>query len=84
VAALMLCRKLPRAAAMWIVGLIAVQIGIGVADLVELAPVVLQVLHLLGADLFWIALVAVSSDVLFGAKKTARDRLTTAAAAQRI
>jgi cytochrome c oxidase assembly protein subunit 15 len=39
--------------------------ALGVADMVTLAPVALQVLHLLGADLFWIALVATCSNLIF-------------------
>lgn len=60
-----LCRHLSRAGAWWIGGLLALQIGLGLLDMVALTPVVLQVLHLLGADLFWIALVATCSDLIF-------------------
>jgi cytochrome c oxidase assembly protein subunit 15 len=63
-AALTLCLQLPRRAARWIAGLVLLQIALGVADLLALAPVTLQVLHLLGADLFWIALVAACSELL--------------------
>ncbi len=48
----------------WLVALVASQVVLGVADVVTLAPITLQVLHLLGADLFWIALVATASQVL--------------------
>jgi len=58
VAAVVLCRHLSRAGAWWIGTLLALQVALGVADMFLLAPVTLQVLHLLGADLFWIALVA--------------------------
>ena len=63
-AALALCVHLSRPAARWIFGLVVLQIALGLADLLALAPVALQVLHLLGADLFWIALVVVCSDLL--------------------
>jgi heme a synthase len=63
-AALALARHLPRAAARWVAALVCLQIALGLTDLFALAPVALQVLHLLGADLFWIALVAASSGVL--------------------
>jgi cytochrome c oxidase assembly protein subunit 15 len=63
-AALTLCLQLPRRTARWIAGLVLLQIALGVADLLALAPVTLQVLHLLGADLFWIALVAACSELL--------------------
>jgi cytochrome c oxidase assembly protein subunit 15 len=65
VAVILLCRSLSRSGARWIGGLLLLQIALGVADMVELAPVILQVLHLLGADLFWIALVAAGSELIF-------------------
>jgi cytochrome c oxidase assembly protein subunit 15 len=40
------------------------QLALGVADVLLLAPVSMQVLHLLFADLFWIALVAACSSLL--------------------
>lgn len=72
-AALLLCRYVSRERARWIAGLLSLQVLLGLADLVALAPVTLQVLHLLGADLFWIALVAVASEVIF-APAPARSR----------
>ena len=72
-AAIALYRHLPRSGALWIGALLVLQVVLGVADMVALAPVALQVMHLLGADLFWIALVAVCSDVIF-AEKPARMR----------
>lgn len=68
VAAIMLCRHLSRSGARWIGGLLFLQVALGVADLVALTPVVLQVLHLLGADLFWIALVASCSELIFAGR----------------
>lgn len=67
-AAIVLCRHLARTAAWWVGGLLLLQIVLGIADMVALAPVVMQVLHLLGADLFWIALVAGCSDLIFADK----------------
>ena len=64
-AAIGLCRHLSRSGVRWILGLLLVQLVLGVVDLVALAPVTLQVLHLLGADLFWIALVAGCSGQIF-------------------
>ena len=64
-AAIALCRRLSRTGARWIAGLLVLQLALGIADLLALAPVVLQVLHLLGADLFWIALVATCSEFIF-------------------
>jgi cytochrome c oxidase assembly protein subunit 15 len=51
-------------AARWLLTLIAAQFVLGTADVLLLAPTWLQVLHLLGADLYWIALVAVSVGIL--------------------
>lgn len=65
VAAVVLCRYLSRSGARWLAGLLLLQVLLGVADMVALAPVTLQVLHLLGADLFWIALVANCSEPIF-------------------
>jgi cytochrome c oxidase assembly protein subunit 15 len=48
--------------------LIAAQFVLGIADVVLLAPTWMQVLHLLGADLYWIALTAVSATVLAHSK----------------
>jgi cytochrome c oxidase assembly protein subunit 15 len=61
---LWLAFRLRSAAGRWIVALIALQIVLGVGDVLLLAPVWLQVLHLLGADLYWIALVAACSGLL--------------------
>ena len=44
--------------------LLAMQFVLGIADVMLLAPVWLQLVHLAGADLFWIALVAGSLLVL--------------------
>ncbi len=50
--------------ARWLLTLIAAQFLLGTADVLLLAPTWLQVLHLLGADLYWIALVAISASIL--------------------
>lgn len=68
IAAIALCQHLSRGSSLWIGGLLALQIVLGVADMIALAPVPLQVLHLLGADLFWIALVAACSELIFAEK----------------
>jgi len=67
VATIILCRYLSGPAKRWIAALLLLQIALGIADLFALAPVSLQVLHLLGADLFWITLVAVTSEFIFDA-----------------
>jgi len=43
--------------------LLTLQFGLGVADVALLAPVWMQIVHLLGADLFWIALVVLTARV---------------------
>jgi cytochrome c oxidase assembly protein subunit 15 len=50
--------------ARWVMALIAVQFVLGAADVLLLAPIWMQVLHLLGADLYWIALVVACSDAV--------------------
>ena len=47
-----------------LVGLVCVQILLGAADVLLLAPTWLQVVHLLGADLYWIALVVACASIL--------------------
>jgi cytochrome c oxidase assembly protein subunit 15 len=46
-----------RRLALSTLGLLVLQYALGIADIFLLAPLWLQILHLLGADLFWIALV---------------------------
>ena len=48
----------------WVLGFIAAQLVLGAADVLLLAPTWMQVLHLLGADLYWIALVVACASVL--------------------
>jgi len=45
--------------------LLALQFVLGIADVVLLAPAWMQLLHLLGADLFWIALVQLAAETLW-------------------
>lgn len=42
------------------------QIGVGIVNVLLLAPIWLQILHLCVADLLWITLVITSADLLFG------------------
>jgi cytochrome c oxidase assembly protein subunit 15 len=58
--ALQLRNKLGR----WVLALIAAQLCLGAADVLLLAPTWMQILHLLGADLYWIALIAACVTVL--------------------
>ncbi len=56
-------RPTERKLALLVLCLLAVQFGLGLADVTLLAPVWMQVLHLLGADLLWIALVLLAARV---------------------
>jgi cytochrome c oxidase assembly protein subunit 15 len=46
-----------------VLGLLGFQFVLGLADVLLLAPVWMQILHLLGADLYWVALVALAAKV---------------------
>ena len=48
-----------------VVGLLVFQFALGVADVLLLAPVWMQIIHLLGADLYWVALVALAAAVVW-------------------
>ena len=61
--AIWLSLALRSRAARWLLALIAVQFVLGAGDVLLLAPTWMQVMHLLGANLYWIALVAVCSEV---------------------
>ena len=62
--------RLRRGPRWTLLGLLALQLLLGVGDVLALAPTWLQVAHLLGADLLWIALVSLSADVLFPTRFT--------------
>lgn len=47
-----------------VVGLLGLQIVLGVIDVLTLAPTWMQILHLLVADLYWIALVALVAETV--------------------
>ncbi|MBB6147108.1 cytochrome c oxidase assembly protein subunit 15 [Silvibacterium bohemicum] len=50
-----------RGLSLTVVGLLVFQYALGVVDLALLAPVAMQMLHLLGADLLWIALTVLTA-----------------------
>jgi cytochrome c oxidase assembly protein subunit 15 len=50
-----------RSLSLAVIGLLFLQFGLGVADVALLAPLWLQIVHLLGADLLWIALVTLTA-----------------------
>jgi heme A synthase len=61
--------------------LVAVQLAVGGANLVLLAPTALQLVHLLLADLVWLSLIALSVNVREAARAHHRTPVTAAAAA---
>jgi heme a synthase len=48
-----------------VVGLLVAQFALGVADVLLLAPAWMQLLHLLGADLYWVALVLLAAETVW-------------------
>jgi heme a synthase len=50
-----------------VLGLLGLQFVLGIADVLLLAPAWMQLLHLLGADLYWVALVILAARVLWPA-----------------
>lgn len=53
----------------WIVAaLLGLQFILGIADVLLLAPTWIQIVHLLGADVYWIALVCLAAEALWGAE----------------
>jgi heme A synthase len=61
----------PRRFAVWTAGLVALQMALGGVNVLLLAPVWLQVVHLLGADLLWIAFVRLAATTLAARGETA-------------
>ena len=47
--------------------LLAAQFALGIADVLLLAPAWMQILHLLGADLFWVTLVLLATQIVWPA-----------------
>jgi cytochrome c oxidase assembly protein subunit 15 len=58
-----------------VLALIAAQFVLGTADVLLLAPTWMQVLHLLGADIYWVALVAACSLILFPREELPAEKL---------
>jgi cytochrome c oxidase assembly protein subunit 15 len=48
-----------------VIGLLALQFVLGIADVVLLAPTWMQIVHLLGADLYWVALVVLTAGAIW-------------------
>jgi cytochrome c oxidase assembly protein subunit 15 len=49
----------------WVIALLAVQFVLGIADVVLLAPTWMQIVHLLGADIYWVALVLLTTSIVW-------------------
>jgi cytochrome c oxidase assembly protein subunit 15 len=56
------------------VGLLVLQFLLGAADVLLLAPTWMQVLHLLGADLYWVALVLLAAETIWPVEANAASR----------
>jgi heme a synthase len=50
-----------------VISLLALQCILGIADVLLLAPAWMQILHLLGADLYWVALVVLAAESIWPA-----------------
>jgi cytochrome c oxidase assembly protein subunit 15 len=61
-------RPAERKLAIGVLLLLALQCGLGIADVALLAPLWMQITHLLGADILWIALVVLAARVCVAGK----------------
>lgn len=59
----------PEQLSRWVLGLVIVQFGAGLINVLLAAPVWLQLVHLVLADLVWMAFVVLAADVLSPVKK---------------
>jgi heme a synthase len=55
-----------------VLALLGFQFALGLADVLLLAPVWMQILHLLGADLYWVALVTLAAAVVWPGERSSR------------
>jgi heme a synthase len=60
-----LARRIKSRLSTLVLGLFVAQIVLGVMDILLLAPTWMQVVHLLGADLYWAALVALAAELVW-------------------
>jgi cytochrome c oxidase assembly protein subunit 15 len=65
VCVVLLVRKVRTGLSAWVAGLLVLQIVLGVGDVLLLAPTWMQVVHLLGADIYWIALVGLGAEIVW-------------------
>ncbi len=54
-----------RRRSIWVVSLLALQMALGLADILLLAPTWMQLAHLFGADLYWAALIVLAASVVW-------------------
>jgi cytochrome c oxidase assembly protein subunit 15 len=67
---LWLTRRVKSKLSALVLGLFVAQIALGVIDILLLAPTWMQVVHLLGADVYWAALVVLAAEVLWPPRAT--------------
>jgi cytochrome c oxidase assembly protein subunit 15 len=60
----------------------ALQFLLGVADVLLLAPAWMQLLHLLGADLYWVALVLLAAETVWPATASTESAVDSPAPAR--
>jgi cytochrome c oxidase assembly protein subunit 15 len=53
-----------------VVALLGAQFALGIADVLLLAPTWMQIIHLLGADLYWIALTLLAAKLIWPTRQT--------------
>jgi cytochrome c oxidase assembly protein subunit 15 len=56
-----------------VAGLLVLQFILGIGDILLLAPTWLQILHLLGADVYWVALVGLAASAIWPAGEALRN-----------
>jgi cytochrome c oxidase assembly protein subunit 15 len=66
--------RTPSRLARWVISLLVLQFVLGIADVLLLAPTWMQILHLLGADLYWIVLILMAAESLWPAALRSTDR----------
>lgn len=54
----------PQQLSSWVLGLVVLQLGVGVVNVLLAAPIWLQLVHLLLADIVWMTFVVLAADVL--------------------
>ncbi len=76
VCVVLLARRVRTTLSAVVAWLLVLQILLGVADVLLLAPTWMQVVHLLGADIYWVALVGLAAEIVW--PKTVQSRISAA------